>query len=266
MPDLDFASSTPRARTTNDAILTRAGASAPFTHDLLLPDSLFPNGFGVPSLASDPGSPADGLVWYNSTTGQLRMRLNGLTRILDAGPITHQAPGTGHYVPMTMGGSSGGLGGSNGAANRMDIYPFIPRGDMTIDRLSVNCTTAVAASTVKIILYASDTDGKPTALIVETATLDTASTGVKEATVSLTLRKGVTYWVGIRHSGAPTLSLFGQAATPELTTDGITVNPRKVLRQTLTYATAAPDPWVYAVGDVSSATTILACAIWMRSA
>jgi len=219
----------------------------------------------LPSLASDPGSPADGDAWYNSTTDQLRMQMNGLTRILDAGPIPHQAPGTGHYVPMTMGGSSGALTTLIGAANRMDIYPFTPRGDLTIDRLSINCTTAVAASTVKIVLYASDTNGKPAALIVETATLDTSSTGVKEATVSQTLRKGVTYWVGVRHSSTATLSLFGQAATPELTTDGITVNPRKVLRRTLTYATAATDPWGYLVSEVTSATTILACAIWMRS-
>ena len=265
MPDLDFASSTPRARTTNDAILTRAGASAPFTHDLLLPDSLFPDGFGVPSLASDPGSPADGLVWYNSTTGQLRMRLNGLTRILDAGPIAHQAPGTGHYVQMSMGGNSGGMGTLIGAADRMDIYPFTPRGDLTIDRLSVNCTNSAAATTVKIVLYAADTNGKPAALIVETATLDTSSTGVKEATVALTLRKGVTYWAGVRHSGAPTLTIFGTAATPELTTDAITTNPRKVLRRTLTYATAATDPWGYLVSEVSNASTITGTGIWVRS-
>jgi len=219
----------------------------------------------LPSLASDPASPTDGQAWYNSTTGQMRMRLNGKTCIIDAGQIPHQAPGTGHYVPMTMGGSSGGLGTLIGAADRMDIYPFIPRGDMTIDRLSVNCTNSNAGSTVKIVLYASDTNGKPAALIVETATLDTASTGVKEATVSQTLRKGVTYWVGVRHSAAPTLTIFGTAATPELTTAGITTNPRKVLRRTLTYATAATDPWGYLVSEVTSATTITGTGIWMRS-
>lgn len=265
MPDIDFELLTPRARTTNDAILVRAGSAAPFSGALLLPDSLFPNGFGVPSLAADPGSPADGLIWYNSTTGQVRMRLNGLTRILDAGAIPHQDPGTGDYVMTTTGGASGALNTQIGAADRMDLHPFIPRGDLTIDRLSINCTTAVAASTVKIILYASDAAGKPTTRLVETATLDTATTGIKEATVALTLRKGVTYWVGLRHSATATLSAWGTAATPELTASSITVNPRKLLRRTLAYATAATDPWGYLVGDVSNSTTVLGNAIWLRS-
>ena len=265
MPDIDFELLTPRARTTNDAILTRAGSAAPFSGALLLPDSLFPGGFGVPSLAADPGSPADGLMWYNSTTGQLRMRLNGLTRILDAGGIPHQTPGTGDYVMTITGGSSGALGTQIGAADRMDLHPFIPRGDLTIDRLSINCTTAVAASLVKIILYAADAAGKPTTLISETATLDTSTTGIKEATVALTLRKGVTYWVGLRHSSTATLSMWGSAATPELTAGSITVNPRKLLRRTLAFATAAPSTWGYLVSEVSSATTALANAIWLRS-
>ena len=39
----------------------------------------FPVGVTLSGLASDPASPADGWLWYNSTTGQLRARPGGVT-------------------------------------------------------------------------------------------------------------------------------------------------------------------------------------------
>jgi len=60
--------------------------------------------------------------------------------------------------------------------------------------------------------------------------LFTATTGITQATLSMTLRRGVTYWVGLRQS------FTGAAAT------------RGCL-----------------VSKVSNATAILANAIWLRS-
>ena len=265
MPDIDFESFTPRARTSNDAIMVRSGAAAPFGGDLLAPDSLFPNGFSIPSLAADPGSPANGLVWYNTTAGEVRMRINGITRIISGTPFAHQNPAAGSYIATITTGMGGATGTIAGVANRMDIFPFIPRADLTIDRLSVNVTTLVAAAQGKIVVYDADASGLPNALIVETATLDFATTGIKEATVALTFRAGVTYWIGMRTSSTATLSAWSTAATPELTTNGITVNPRKLLRRTLTFGTAAPATWGYLVAEVSDTTTAIATAIWLRS-
>ena len=161
-----------------------------------------------------------------------------------------------------MGGATGTL---LGVANQIDIFPFIPRADLTIDRLSVNVTTLVAAAQGKIVVYDADASGLPNNLIVETATLDFATTGIKEATVALTFRAGVTYWIGMRTSSTATLSAWGPATTPELTANGITINPRKLLRRTLAFATAAPATWGYLVSEVTSSTTAFATAIWLRS-
>lgn len=265
MADIDFEPLTPRARTTNDALLVRAGSGAPFSGALLDPDSLFPNGFGVPSLASDPGSPANGLIWYNTTAGEFRMRLNGITRIIFGTPFPHQTPAAGSYITTTTTGMGGATGTIAGVANQIDIFPFIPRADLTIDRLSVNVTTLVASALGKIVVYDADANGLPNNLIVETATLDFSTTGIKEATVSLTFRAGVTYWIGMRTSSTATLSAWAASATPELTANGITINPRKLLRRTLTFGTAATSTWSYLVSEVTNATTAIATAIWLRS-
>ena len=70
---------------------------------------------------------------------------------------------------MDSGSATGTLAG---APDRVDLFPFIPRCDLTIDRLSVNVTAAVAAALGKIVVYAADDAGRPTTLLLETATLD----------------------------------------------------------------------------------------------
>ena len=129
--------------------------------------------------------------------------------------------------------------------------------------LSVNVTTAVASALGKVVLYASNASGQPAGLLTETGTLDFSTTGVKEATVALTFRKGVTYWLGIRHSSTATLSAWVANATPDLTVTAPTTQQRKVLRRTVTFATAAPNPWTYVSSETANA---VATAIWLRSA
>ncbi len=123
-------------------------------------------------------------------------------------------------------------------------------------------STLVAAAQGKFVVYDADAAGKPGNLIVETATLDFATTGIMEATVALTFRAGVTYWTGMRSASTASLSAWGAATTPELTTSNITVNPRRLLRRTLAFATAAPASWSYLVSEVAS-TTAFAPAIWL---
>ena len=172
------------------------------------------------------------------------------------------APGSGDYVLTTI-GAGAATGTLAGVADRVDLFPFVPRADLSIDRLSVNVTTAVASALGKIVLYASNASGQPAGLLTETGTLDFSTTGVKEATVALTFRKGVTYWLGIRHSSTATLSAWVANATPDLTVTAPTTQQRKVLRRTVTFATAAPNPWTYVSSETANA---VATAIWLRSA
>ena len=265
MPDIDFETFSARARITGDKILVGNGA-APFTGGLLDPDQMFPGGFGVPALASDPGSPANGLIWYNTTAGQVKMRLAGITRVLIADFQPYQTPAAGSYAMTTFSGMGSATGTIVGVANGIDLFPWVCRADIAVDRLSCNVTTLLAAALGKIILYDSDANGLPNALLAETATLDFATTGAKEATASLTLRKGLTYWFGMRHSATATISAWPTQSAPDLTGNSINVNMRKIIRRTLAFATAAPSTWGYLVSEVQASSTLAPPAIWLRSA
>ena len=87
--------------------------------------------------------------------------------------------------------------------------------------------------------------------------------GVKAATAALTLRSGITYWLGIRHSSTATLSAWASTATPDLNGGAPVTTARKVLRRTLAYATAAPGTWGYLASETTAGP---GTAIWMRAA
>lgn len=214
--------------------------------------------------SSDPGSPANGTLWYDSTRDDLKARVGGITHIISRqSDVPFLVPPSGEYIPTNSGLGGTSAGTLAGAANRVDIYPYVPGADITIDRLLVNCTTAVASSQIKIVIYGSDSNGRPDALLYETAALSTATTGQKFEDISpLSLLKGRTYWFGIRHSSTATLSSWAVAATPDINGGtAISTSARKILRRTLTFATAATDPWGFVSSEISSAA---ATAIWMR--
>ena len=58
----------------------------------------FPVGDALTGLAADPGSPTDGWLWHNSTIGQLRARLGGVTRILADQDVPWISPDVGDYA------------------------------------------------------------------------------------------------------------------------------------------------------------------------
>jgi Protein of unknown function (DUF2793) len=212
--------------------------------------------------AADPGAPVDGMLWHNSTTGQMKARIGGVTKIIDAErDMPFLTPVSTEYVLTTSGTGGGSTGTLAGVANRMNLFPFIPGADLAIDRLAINVTTLVAAALSKIVIYSSDAAGRPNALIVETADLDCATTGVKNATVSLTLRQGVTYWIGVRNSSTATLSAWAVAATPDINGGTPQTTARKTLQRTLTYATAAPSTWGFLSSEINAA---VATAVWLR--
>lgn len=216
-------------------------------------------------LAADPSNPAEGMIWHNATTDQIRAHVGGITQRLDGQQdIPSLTPPSGELVLTTTGAGGGTLGTLAGAAGRMDIFPFLPRADLTIDRLMINCTTAVAGALARIIVYGSDENGRPHDLVLETGDLDLASTGSKSATVSLSLRQGRTLWLGLRHSANSTTSTWPLTATPDVNGGAIPVTTaRKVLRRTLAWGSAAPANWGFAASEINAAA---APAIWLRMA
>ena len=92
-------------------------------------------GLALDALAGDPGAPADGWLWHNGATGQLRARIGGMTRILADQDVPWLAPSAGDHA-LTTTGAGAATATQAGAANRMEIYPFIPRGDLEGPRWS----------------------------------------------------------------------------------------------------------------------------------
>ena len=237
-------------------------------HDAMIADRntgrmRFPVGLALDGLAVDPVAPSDGFVWFNAPAGQLRARLGGVTRPLADTDIPWLAPVAGDFVLTTCGTGGAATGTLAGAASRFDLFPFSPRADIAFDRLAISVTTAVVAALAKIALYASDANGRPDQLLTETGDLDCGTIGNKLATVALTLRRGTVYWIGVRHSSTATLSAWASTATPDINGGTIATTARKVLRRTLTYATAAPASWGFASSEISAGP---ASAVWLRAA
>ena len=212
--------------------------------------------------AADPGSPVDGQIWFNSTSGQVKVRTSGVTRVLDGQQdLPYLTPVAGEHILTTCGAGGGGTAALAGAVARVDLFPYMARADIAATGLSLNVTVAVAAAVGKVVIYGADAAGRPNTLILETADLDFSTVGVKTATIAQSLLAGRTYWLGIRHASTATLSAWGVTATPDLNGGAPVTTARKVLRRTLAYATAAPATWGFVSSEINAAT---ATAIWIR--
>jgi hypothetical protein len=158
----------------------------------------------------------------------------------------------GNYYDQAINGIGNAVLAS--AANRVELYPFRPAFDFKIDRIGLFATTGIAASNAKCLIYASGSDNWPDALILETGDISTATSSTfTEATVDHTFSKGVLYWIGRRTSANPSLratSFTGCMPLGKTSTTSTTY--LTMIRRTVTYATAAPDPWVFDSADLTN--------------
>ena len=120
--------------------------------------------------------------------------------------------------------------------------------------LGISVSTLLAASNCKVVIYASDSNGRPTTILRETGNIDCATTGTKLSTITaLALTAGATYWIGVRSSGTQTLRTLAVGALPALSiTSAATPVAQQVLIKTETYASAAAN-WTYASSQHSNA-------------
>lgn len=215
--------------------------------------------------SADPVSPANGTIWHNSALGQLRAQMDGRLRVLDGQQdIPFLVPPAGEYVMTTTGSGGGSTTTLAGAASRLDIFPYIPRANLTLDRVATIVTTAVASALGAVVIYSADALGRPADLILETGDLDYSTTGTKSLAVSLLLLlQGRTYWVGVRHSSTATLSCWLASSTPDLNGGQPSQTARKVLRRSVTWGTPAPATWGFTASEITAAG---ASAVWLRMA
>lgn len=91
-------------------------------------------------------------------------------------------------------------------ADTLEYAPFMLGRRGVIDRIGLQVSAAVAASNVRLGIYACTATLKPGALMVDSGLIATATTGFKEANVNLQLEAGVPYWYAIAYSAAITVN------------------------------------------------------------
>ena len=217
------------------------------------------------AVATDPASPQDGTLWHNATTAQLSARLGGQTLRLDGmQDIPCLVPPVGELIATTIGTGGGSVNSLLGGIGRIDIFPFISRADVAIDRAVVNCTTSVAQALARVLIYSSDAQGRPAALLAQSTDIDLTAIGARWGTLTATLRQGRTYWIGWYTSGVATVSAWPNPATPDLNGGTLPITTfRKVLRRAVAWGTPVPNPWVYTATELNTA---VPAAIWLRVA
>lgn len=153
-----------------------------------------------------------------------------------------------------------------GAANRMELSPFMSAADLSIDRIGVSVSTGVASATAKLVIYNADSDGMPDTVAWEGASnLDCSSAAFVEETLTFTFTGGKRYWLAVRHSSTATLRSTPISNLGNLglaSSNGTAYNT--VLRRSVTYANAAPDPFSFTTSDYT--TNAAATSIRMRKA
>jgi hypothetical protein len=91
------------------------------------------------------------------------------------------------------------------AVNALRCFIFMPMKTFTIVSYSINVTTAVAASNMRVLFY-DDLNGTPNAKLHESANVDTSTTGVKTVTQAYTFNAGTTYWLCVQTSAAVSMT------------------------------------------------------------
>lgn len=152
---------------------------------------------------------------------------------------------------------TGATGTQAGAADRMDLFPWKCEAEFTSDQIAVIVTIGVVSAQGKVLVRASDSNGRPAALIFETAAMDFSAAGTVTVSIpspgTYTFKRGLTYWIGVRHSSVATLATWALGATPELNGGTFASGSRfRILRQTLAFATAAPASYTYSSGNLQT--------------
>lgn len=151
-------------------------------------------------------------------------------------PLFYAPAGT--YISTALNGSANTT--AAGAANRIDLYPFVLGRAVTIDQLVAEVTTAVASSAFHLAIYSSNSDGSPSAAIASALANSGATTGNRTPSVSVSLAAGTLYWMMVHHSSTATLRAIAVGAAMSLGYP-VTANttPYTALRGTATYSAGA---------------------------
>lgn len=164
---------------------------------------------------------------------------------------------TGLYVSNAMNATAGST--TAGAADRLEMVPFIPSKDVTIDELAFEVTTLLAGSNCKVGLYSSNTTtGLPDTLLEGSGDLSCATTGVKTYAITpRTLTAGTLYWLAVHFSSTQTLRALAVGGCMPIASQAAGTAVPTSIRATATYASGLP-------ATAPSGTNTTVVAVWVR--
>ena len=141
-------------------------------------------------------------------------------------------------------------------ANVIWYVPFVVATTITVDRILADVTTAVAASSLRLGVYAMDLTGQPTgAALIDSGALASTSTGKKEATVSATLTPGRYLACALTDSAVSIRSAMARGAPGEIDASafgagtGVVLGLRRVAQ---TYGALPSSPPAWTTSSTSS--------------
>lgn len=191
-----------------------------------------------------PGARLDSLVAALKSAGIVAPFLGQF-----AGSPAFLRPASGAYVGN---GANGALSTVAGVADRVSLAPWLCPWPATIDQAGVSCSTAVAGSSCRVVIYDSDPIGRPSRPIAETTDISTAGTGTVFASVNTALAAGTVYWLGVRFSSTQTVrSLANTSAQPIAWSSAATPAPQFTLNDTLAFGMPSAT-WVYANAQLAA--------------
>lgn len=156
----------------------------------------------------------------------------------------------GHYVDAAWNASAAGT--IAGSAARMEVVRFQVARRLRVNPMGFEVTVGVASAEIKLVIYASDADGHPAELLYESAPMSAASPAFVSVADSFTFEANTLYWVGVRHSSTATIRGIALASMPSIgrTAAAGSTYPG-ILRQSVAFATPAPNPFGYAASQVT---------------
>lgn len=101
---------------------------------------------------------------------------------------------------------------TNAVYQRLYFIPVIVPDAITVDRIAVECTTAVAAQVARLGIYNADANGLPSTLLLDAGTVSVGTTGIKTITISQALTSQPYYLAIVTQTTSGTSAYTGLIA------------------------------------------------------
>ena len=130
--------------------------------------------------------------------------------------------------------------------------------DLTIDQVGV-WQTSTGSISLRVLIYTSDADGRPSSKDAETATITTAQ-NANTASLSHTFNANTLYWVGTHTSGTQTFRLIDENSLLSWSNSQATALNTTSFAHSLdlssTAVGSAPTNWTFASSQYTSVNPI----------